>query len=289
MARRRSGQPFVMWDMRGVRRRKAVDIPGSRVSPRQAPGLAIQINIHKIKDVFTDEVLMDMKPITDLARALGTLIRNRVRYRGVSATGGQFSRYSGRSSRSDVKKYKSGSVRPHLYEQLNPFWAPGHYPQGPDGTMLSHPTRGGGSTPLKSKKHKGARAYPSRKEYQMAIASDPRKKFTIMGQFWTGLAVRPVRAGYVKLAFFKSSFTDALKKKKLANRTKAAQMNKHESVSILRPNRKEMEWANRYCRLYITSMFLNSQGAQELRIKTFRAAARLERRIKSWAKQLGGS
>ena len=109
-----------------------------------------------------------------------------------------------------------------------------------------------------------------------------------MGDFWTGLKARPVRAGYVKLAFFKSSYRDALRKKKVANRTKAVGMNKHETVSILHPTQKEMKWANDYCRLYITSAFLNSQGAQELRIKAFRAAARIEKRIKAFAKKFGG-
>ena len=266
------------------RRKKIVDRGASKVSVKQPHGLSVQLHIETIKNVFSEEVLLDMKPLTDLGRGLGTLIRNRVRFRGRSATGGQFSRYPKRKDRPKAGKRND----PHEYETLEPYWAPKHYPQGPESSQLSHKVRGGGSTPLKSKKHKGARAYPSRVEYQIAIAKNPKKKFTIMGDFWTGLKVRPVRPTYIRLAFFKSSFTNALRKKKLANRTKASQMNKHEKVSILQPNKKEMKWANEYVRLYITSSFLDSIGAQELRIKAFRAGARIEKRIKAFAKKFGG-
>jgi len=254
-----------------------------RVKP--PPGQLVSVHVETIKNVFRPEVLFDMKPILDLARGMGTMIRRRVRDRGVSGRGGRFSEYPGRKPR---KTPVPGNRKPSkLYMEIDPYWAPAHYPQGADRTQLSHPTREGKDAPLKTKKHPGARAYPSRKEYQQAIAGKPTKKFKIMGQFWEGLRVRPVRAGYVKLAFFKSSFTDRLKKKKLANRTKAVGMNKHETVSILQPSRKEMRWANRYCQLYVTSAFLNSQGAQELRIKALRSGARIEKVIKSLAKQMG--
>ena len=267
------------------RRRKLVDISGRKINVKEPPGLGVTVHVETIKNVFRPEVLFEMKPLLDLARGMGTMIRRRVRNRGVSGHGGRFRPYQGRRDRKTPAP--GNRTKPHLYETLNPFWAPSHYPQGAESTQLSHPTRSGKDTPLITKKHKGARAYPSRKEYQQAIAGKPTKKFKIMGDFWTGLRVRPVRAGYVKLAFFKSSYTDRLKKKKLANRTKASGMNNGESVSILQPSKKEMRWANEYCRLYMTSAFLNSQGAQELRIKVLRSGARIEKTIKALAKRMG--
>ena len=272
------------------RKRKPIDIAGKRrVKIAEAPGLGVQVHLHTIKDVFTDQVVMDMKPILDLARALGTKIRQRVLFRGVNARGGRFSPYPTKKKRKTPMPGKqwSGKKLP-LWMEIDPYWAPGHYPQGPSSAQLTTPTSGGGKTTLKSKKHPGARAYMSRRHYQVAIAGQPKKKFKIMGQFWKGLKVRPVRAGYVKLAFFKSSYKDALKKKKVANRTKAAGMNKHETISILHPSKSEMKWANEYVRLFMTSAFLNPQGAQELRIKAFKAAARIEKQVRSFSKRFGG-
>ena len=264
-------------------RKRPVDLAAKRMRIKDAPGVGVTVHVKTIKNVFLPEVLLDMKPLLDLARGMGTLIRRRVRDQGRSAVGA-FSPYPGRKKRKTAAPGKRKNT--HLYEQLDPYWAPSHYPQGANRTQLSHPTSAGKRVPLTSEKHPGARAYPSRLEYQIAIAKRPQKRFKIMGEFWTGLRVRPVRAGYVKVAFFGSSYKNHMRRKKLSNRKKASGMNKHERVSILQPNQKEMEWARRYCRLYVTSAFLNSQGAQELRIKVLRSGARIERTIQALAKRM---
>ena len=269
------------------RRRKAVDVSSRRIKGKQPAGAIVSVNVDTIKNVFNEKVLLDMKPLIDLGKAMGLLVRNRVRFRGRTGKGRLFSAYPGakrRKSPSDAKRKK-----PNEYELIEPYWVPGHYPQGSENFQVTHKTRSGDVKGLRSNRYKGARAYKSRSHYQQAIAGNKLKKFAIMGDFWRGLKVRPVKAGYIRVAFFKSSWSNTLKKRRVANRTKARQMNKFEKVSILQPNKKEMKWANEYCRLYITSAFLNSQGAQELRIKALRAEARIEKRIKAWAKRFGGS
>jgi len=269
------------------RKRKVVDVGGRKLSIATPAGAPVTVHVQTIKNVFNREVLLDMKPLVDLGKAMGLLMRNRVRFRGMSGKGNRFSKYPGareRKSPSDAKRNK-----PNEYELIEPYWVPGHYPHGDKQFQVTHKTRSGELKGLRSNRKKGARAYKSRKHYQQAIAGETHKKFTIMGDFWRGLKVRPVKAGYIRVAFFKSSWSNSLKKRRVANRTKASQMNKFEKVSILQPNRKEMKWANEYCRLYITSSFLNTQGAQNLRIKALRAEARIEKRIKAWAKRFGGS
>tara|TARA_R110000765_G_scaffold231815_2_gene335205 strand:- start:8291 stop:9127 length:837 start_codon:yes stop_codon:yes gene_type:complete len=272
-----------------TRSRKVVDLGSKKLSVSQPSNAPISLHVETLKNVFNDKVLLDMKPLTDLAKAMGLLVRNRVRFKGKSGKGGKFSKYPGPKERkSKAPGNRKGSDR-NEYERMEPYWVPAHYPQGGEQFQITHKTRSGDLKPLRSNRKKGARAYKSRRHYQQAISGNVRKRFTIMGDFWRGLKVRPVKAGYVRVAFFKSSWSNSLKKRRVANRTKARQMNKFETVSILQPNKKEMKWANEYCRLYITSSFLNTQGAQELRIKALRAEARIEKRIKAWAKRFGGS
>jgi hypothetical protein len=270
------------------RTRKIVDRASRRIKSKQPAGAIVSVNVDTIKNVFNEKVLLDMKPLIDLGKAMGLLTRNRVRFRGKTGKGRLFSPYPDMKDRKSPLKSKIRN-NPNEYELIEPYWVPGHYPQGSENFQVTHKTRGGDLKGLKSNRYKGARAYKSRSHYQQAIAGNKLKKFAIMGDFWRGLKVRPVKAGYVRVAFFKSSWSNSLKKRRVANRTKARQMNKFEKVSILQPNKKEMKWANEYCRLYITSAFLNSQGAQELRIKALRAEARIEKRIKAWAKRFGGS